>query len=60
LEKHGEKIRRLLIRQYPTIEAAIGTHSYRVYNKVQARIRLHRFAIADDTALLSGLSTLSL
>ena len=60
LEKHGEKIQRFLTRQYPTIEAAKGTHWYKVYNKVQNRIRLHRLAIAADTDLLSGLSALSL
>lgn len=60
LEKHGEKIRRFLRRQYPTVEAAKGTHWYKVYYKLQDRIRLHRLAISDDTTLLSGLSVLSL
>jgi hypothetical protein len=55
-----EKILQFLTTQYPTIEAAKGTHWYKVYNKVQDRIRLYQSAISDHDDIGNGLSALSL
>jgi hypothetical protein len=60
LMNHGERILRFLTRQYPSLEAAEGTHWYKVYNKVQDRIQLHRSAISNDDDILIGFSALSL
>lgn len=60
LVNHSERILRFLTRQYLSLEAAEGTHWYKVYNKVQDRIRLHRSAISINDEILTGFSALSL
>ena len=55
-----EKILQFLTTQYPTIEAAKGTHWYKVYNMVQDRFRLNQSVISDHDDIGNGLSALSL